>query len=280
MINRRSFVSACAASSIAVACTSTMRPSHSSAQTPGPIEPAVDFAPTLFELRQYTLEPGERDRFLAIFEASLLDAYQRNGTRVLGSFRHLDDPNRWVWFRTFPDAASRGPAVGRFYQSEDWKQHATAINSRIAGIEPAMLLTWATAPQALPQAPVTGQVEPPPLTAIYEITVYPLRATSEATFHDEFNRVALPVLAEAGMTPMIQFISDHRENSFPKQPVRATSVYVTLTRFASTAQLHASQQALAAHPRERTGIAVLLAQHLTGAPEVIRLTPTTRSAMR
>ena len=72
----------------------------------------------VFELRQYTLHPGRRDVLIELFERAFIDPQTAAGMRVLGQFRDLDDPNRFVWFRSFSDMLRRKEAFNpkRFWQ--------------------------------------------------------------------------------------------------------------------------------------------------------------------
>lgn len=96
--------------------------------------------PRLFELRSYVARPGRRDELIDMFERIFLDAYEVAGARIVGTFRALDDPDRWVWIRAFADAASRGAALRAFYGGEIWLRNATACDALIANVAEALLL--------------------------------------------------------------------------------------------------------------------------------------------
>ena len=89
-----------------------------------------------------------------MFERIFLDAYEACGASIVGTFRSLDDPDRWVWIRAFPDAASRGRALAAFYEGEivDVATPRRAI-ALIAHVAAAMLL------RAAPVAPATGAAD-------------------------------------------------------------------------------------------------------------------------
>jgi hypothetical protein len=70
------------------------------------------------ELRQYTLRPGRRDVLIGIFEAHFMDLHERLGSTVIGHFRDLDDPDRFVFLRSFRDMPARGAALTAFFESE------------------------------------------------------------------------------------------------------------------------------------------------------------------
>jgi quinol monooxygenase YgiN len=69
-------------------------------------DPAVTRCSVL-ELRQYTLRPGQRDVLVELFERELVETQEAVGMAVAGTFRDLDDPDRFVWVRGFPDMESR-----------------------------------------------------------------------------------------------------------------------------------------------------------------------------
>jgi hypothetical protein len=65
----------------------------------------------IVELRQYTLYSGAREVLIELFDRELVDSQEAVGIRVVGQFRDLDDPNRFVWLRAFSDMP---PAPRRF----------------------------------------------------------------------------------------------------------------------------------------------------------------------
>lgn len=203
-----------------------------------PTEPCVlpeaaAFVPALFELRSYLAEPGQRDVLMGMFEDMFLDAYQAGGTRIVGTFRSLDESDRWVWMRAFPDAASRGARLGNFYGGDVWKRNATACNATILDIAEALLLRELD-PGKLgePCAPPTGSPTP---DRVYGLAIHPIDGQDPAS------------LAELlGAGAIASFVSDHQENSFPRQAVRAASVVVALSQFESLDAARAWRKDIAA----------------------------------
>ena len=65
----------------------------------------------MIELRQYTLKPGQRDVLIDIFERHLIEAQEAAGSSIVGQFRDLDAPDRFVWLRGFRDMPSRKLAL-------------------------------------------------------------------------------------------------------------------------------------------------------------------------
>src|SRR5213592_627287 len=64
----------------------------------------------IIELRQYTLHPGQRDVLIDLFDREFVETQEACGMRILGQFRDLDDPDQFVWVRSFPDMPARATA--------------------------------------------------------------------------------------------------------------------------------------------------------------------------
>src|SRR5882724_4235763 len=69
----------------------------------------------IVELRQYTLHPGKRDVLIDLFDREFVESQEALGMKVIGQFRNLDNPNRFVWLRGFQDMPSRAQALKDFY---------------------------------------------------------------------------------------------------------------------------------------------------------------------
>jgi hypothetical protein len=83
---------------------------------------------TVVEFRRYTLHPGRRDELIELFERAFVDPQEDAGMVVLGTFRHVDDPDRFTWFRGFRDMATRRRALETFYGGPVWAAHRDAAN--------------------------------------------------------------------------------------------------------------------------------------------------------
>ncbi len=61
----------------------------------------------VIELRRYTLHPGHREILIRLFDREFVEPQEAAGMRVIGQFRDLSDPDRFVWLRGFTDMSSR-----------------------------------------------------------------------------------------------------------------------------------------------------------------------------
>lgn len=63
---------------------------------------------SVVELRQYTMQPDQRDVLIELFEREFIEPQESAGIDVVGHFRDLDRPNMFVWsLRLSPTVRSR-----------------------------------------------------------------------------------------------------------------------------------------------------------------------------
>lgn len=95
----------------------------------------------IVDLRQYTLYPGTRDGFVELFDREFVETQEAAGMRVIGQFRDIGDPNRFVWLRGFPDMPSREKALTGFYiHGAAWKSYSGVARSKMIDSTDALLL--------------------------------------------------------------------------------------------------------------------------------------------
>jgi hypothetical protein len=236
-------------------------------------------APALYELRRYTCKPGQRDVLLRLFETHFQDAYEATGTRVLASFRDLDDADRWVWLRAFTGPVERGTALRAFYGSAAWTTHGAACNATLRDIAPALLLRAAVAARMpLPAtAPGAGAKAP---GSRFLLEIHPLADDAAQPFMQVYERDARPLFAAWGATSAALWLTDAGTNHFLRQPVRPGTFCVTLTRFADAAALRSFEAARSTSAAWRERVAPALAALRTAPLEAHRLQPAARSAWR
>jgi hypothetical protein len=147
----------------------------------------------IYELRQYTLHPGRRDTLIELFEREFVESQEAVGMRLVGTFRDLDDPDRFVWVRGFPDMELRRQALTDFYYGPVWKAHAAAANATMIDSDNVLLLRPvldfpATSP--FPGGLITVQIGPLPAPPVSPTVVAALE-----TIQVENTFPALPVRA-------------------------------------------------------------------------------------
>jgi len=59
---------------------------------------------------------------------------------IIGQFRDLERPDRFVWLRGFDDMTGRARSLGAFYGGPTWKAHAQEANATMLDSANVLLL--------------------------------------------------------------------------------------------------------------------------------------------
>jgi len=235
----------------------------------------------IVELRQFTLHSGQRDVLIALFEAEFVESQEVVGMKIVGTFRDLDKPDRFVWIRAFRDMPSRAEGLNAFYSGPVWKAHGKAAGVTMVDSSNALLLR-----DARPGSGFTLNTPRPPkgttnaASALIVANLYYFEAAVEPSFVEFFERVVQPQLKAAGIPVLASFVSETAPNNFPRLPVReGDRVFVWFSRFSDQAD-HDRRLAALAGSREWKAVADTLRAKLKSSPEVLRLQPTPRSELR
>jgi quinol monooxygenase YgiN len=174
----------------------------------------------IVELRQYTLHPGRRDELIELFDREFVETQEDAGIAVLGQFRDLRDPDKFVWLRGFADMPGRAAALQRFYGGPVWAAHRDAANATMIDSDDVLLLR-----------PLDGGFV---LPSVRGADLPGSRFLATLHFADRpfatFPRPGLPALAA--------FTTEYAENTFPALPVReGEHVFVSFARFDDQAAL-------------------------------------------
>jgi hypothetical protein len=235
------------------------------------------------ELRQYTLHPGQRDVLINLFDREFVETQEAVGMAILGQFRDLDDPDRFVWLRGFDDMPRRAEALGRFYGGPVWKAHNARANATMIDSGNVLLLRPVTARSGFPApAAVRTPVGPttPPSSLVLATLYYRDRPFDEG-FVEFFDRQIRPVLVGTGAAPLACLQTEYAENTFPALPVRTgENVFVWFARFPSRAHLSDHLHRLERSDRWQERVLPTLSAMLAGTPQQLRLAPTARSLLR
>jgi hypothetical protein len=242
------------------------------------VDPTVLFAAapqiTIIELRQYTLRNGRREELINLFEREFIQSQETVGAHVLGTFRDLDDPDRFVWMRGFQDMPQRHAALQAFYTGPVWRANRRAANATMLDSANVLLL------RALPKSAGLLTPQRPTPTGIVRISIHSLAEVPSQAFAEFFESTMLTIVTEAGGTVLAELISETQPNDFPALPVREhESVFLWLTRFADAGAETKFTQVLARQSGWRDQVPESLWPALMRKPEVLRLSPTTRSRL-
>lgn len=81
----------------------------------------------IVEVRSYRVKPGHREEFIKFFETRAVPAQRAFGIEILGPLLDLENPNKFVWLRSFPSLDERDRMKHAFYDGELWKNELESI---------------------------------------------------------------------------------------------------------------------------------------------------------
>ena len=236
----------------------------------------------VLELRHYTLRPNMRDMLIQLFEREFIEGQEALGMTLVGQFRDLDNPDRFVWLRGFSNMATRAQALQEFYGGPIWKAHRAAANETMIDSDNVLLLRPARPDsgflleKAERQSP--GATEKP--RGLIVATICHLKDETGDDFVDFFERTIQPELTNAGTSVLSHFVTENHPNTFPALPVREpANVFVWFSSFPDPAAYGLHAAALADSISWTTSIAEELTARLKERPEILRLLPTPRSRL-
>ena len=238
--------------------------------------PHADPLPVV-ELRQYTLLPGKRDVLIELFEREFIEGQEVTGMSILGQFRDLDRPDRFVWIRAFKDMPTRGQSLEAFYSGPVWQANRNVANGTMVDSHNVLLLRPARTSSGFtfdPARRAPRGATAAPATAVMG-AIYPFKSGGDTAFVDFFEHQLRPALEHAGGRVLGYFVTDPTPNNFPKLPLReGEHDFVWFVEFETEARMNAAATDPAV--QKATGEA---AGMLSGNPQLLRLRPTVRSVL-
>jgi len=246
-------------------------------------EPSRQLCSPIVELRQYTLHPGQRDVLIALFERAFIETQEAVGITVIGQFRDLEDPNRFVWLRGFSDMDKRLAALQAFYGGAVWQKYRDVANATMVDSDNVLLLRPARPTSGFfldprDRPPRDTQKIPPGLVVA---TILSFETPPDTNFLDFFEGTLAPGLSRRGASILSSFVTEESANTFPALPVReGEQVFVWFSRFRDQAAYDEYVAALARSQEWHDQFWEPLARHLKAAPSVLKLSPTARSLVQ
>lgn len=236
----------------------------------------------VLDLRQYTTVPGARDALIDLFDEHFVTGQEAHGMHVVGQFRDLDDPDRFVWLRGFDSMPARGEACREFYSGPVWREHREATNATLIDSDNALLLRPVQFGAAYPDvdlrpAAQTAESGPP---SVVGITVLFNDRPVEQPLIDAVLAGAVPAMARAGGEPVAVLVTDPSENNFPALPLRIENVVVWIMRFADDEAWHLHRDALVASSAWQDEVLPVLMATASQPLQELRLRPTAGSQLR
>lgn len=75
----------------------------------------------VFELRQYRIKSGKRERWVKLMEEEIIPFQVLKGMVVVGSFIGQEEGDLYVWIRRFESEAERERLYEEVYESDYWQ---------------------------------------------------------------------------------------------------------------------------------------------------------------
>jgi hypothetical protein len=225
--------------------------------------------PQIVELRQYTLHPQRRDALIDLFDREFVESQEVEGMSVMGQFRDLDDPDRFVWLRGFADMASRARGLQGFYGGPVWAAHRDAANATMVDSDDVLLLRPAWNGAGLAHDPARRGSADPAKPGLVALTVFSLNDVAGPALLDFCRERMTSVLRQAGALAQGWYVTEPSPNNFPRLPVReGENVLVAMAVFKDLVDKNWQRD-----------LAQPLLQWLNKQPHSMKLAPTARSAI-
>ena len=231
----------------------------------------------IVELRQYTLHRGQRDVLIALFESAFIEPQNEVGARLIGQFRDLDDPDRFVWLRGFESMPARAAALAAFYGGPVWKANRAAANATIVDSDNVLLLHPLHAGEGF-DLPAAATVARGGLVAA---TIHYVDPGLASAFADFFAAHLQARIEAHGATLLAVLVSETSANTFPGLPVRSGDhALIWFARFPDEIAHRRFVEAMQADTAWREAVPEALLPAFMRKPETLRLRPTDLSPLR
>lgn len=227
---------------------------------------AADQPIRVLELRNYVTKPGQRDKFIAYFEANFIDSQNALGGYILGQFTVEGAEDNFFWIRGFSDMASRSRYLPEFYRGAFWKQRRDYVNDMLVNNDNVHLLK----PLSLSADAAVSSNEFGKKKGLVVVDYY-VANTRLKELTEFFRSKYLLFLKRHDISPTC-WVSELTENDFPGLPVfQDKNLLVMITPYQDVAeyrlklkQMHDdSGRKLAAELREIVTIRTTLLLHPT-----------------
>ena len=177
---------------------------------------------------------------------------------------------------------SRAQALKDFYGGPVWNAHREAANATMIDSDNVLLLHPATPTSGFSLGSKTRSPAGSNdiRSELIVATIYYFDAPVDAGFVQFFEKTVKPAVIGSGAAVLAYFVTEHSENTFPALPVReGENVFVWFARFNDPAAYERHIAAMIRSLSWRDKISKEFARRLKREPEILKLSPTTRSLL-
>lgn len=243
---------------------------------------AVDPGHRVIEFRQYKLVTGAQDKFIPLFDKEFVETQEVLGMRLVGQFHDHDRRDRFTWVREFPNMTARAKMLDAFYNGPVWHEHRGVANPMLDDNDNVLLLREARNGSGFgPSAPHPALgARPGRSDTVFAVIEYLWKDPGEG-FSDFFLDRVAPMFEHAGLPVLGAYVPEEQPNNFPRLPVRPDrKILVWFTKASAPGDFNRIQQQLRSSVAWKSSIAATLDNAEERPPQVLRLDPTPRSALR
>ena len=159
-----------------------------------------------------------RDTLIELFDREFVESQESLGMRIIGQFRDLDDPNRFVWLRGFDSMATRGKALAAFYGGPVWQAHRDAANATMIDSDNVLLLRPGGADSGFDLA---GRDRASSARShLITANIQYIASDAGPDFTEFFEAEMRPRMEAAGTQILATLVTDASPNNFPALPLR------------------------------------------------------------
>lgn len=233
----------------------------------------------ILELRMYTTQPGKREELARLFDQHFIEPQEAAGMAVLGQFRDLEDPNRYVWLRGFAGMNERINGLATFYSGPTWRTYRDQANATMADSDNVLLLrpAWPGAELDHRISDRPNQMSKAEEKGFTDITIFSLNSAATPDLIEYCKTKMATTLSDSGASSTAWYVTEASPNNFPKLPIReGEHVLVGIASFTNRSEF----ESFVSSGAWQRDVAPGLAKWIKGVPEVLHLEPTRRSAYR
>jgi hypothetical protein len=156
-----------------------------------------------------------------LFDRYFVEGQESTGMTVIGQFRDLRRPERFVWLRGFPDMTQRHQSLEAFYGGPIWAAHRNAANSTMVDVNDVLLLKPARPESAFRLPPGGAPTIPLPTASSTVVAgIYQMPEPVSSALVSLFEHDVVPILESKGVRLEGVFVTEPARNTFARLPVR------------------------------------------------------------
>ena len=104
-----------------------------------------------FELREYRIRDGKRDRWVKVMEEKIIPFQISKGMVAVASFVSIDEPDLYVWIRRFESEEEAERLYKDVYESDYWKNEIKPLADEMLDRERMRIIKLEATPKSVIQ---------------------------------------------------------------------------------------------------------------------------------